>query len=261
MSVAIPNFRHSYRRRGKPIFVPTSIGRRIGLELKEKIEAAYDFDPIYFHMKPGGHVAAIHHHREHKFFARIDIARFFYSVSRRRVQSAIDRVKVDNAAFYAKWSTVRNPYETPRFSLPYGFVQSPILASLVIATSDLGTHLQALPHGVKASVYMDDIALSAGTEAELLKAYTSTLAALKADGFDVSESKLRPPALAIDIFNCDLSNGWSAVRDERVSEFQANNPSPESEAAFASYCGTVEAGNATLLNVTQSVTQLAPKGS
>lgn len=108
---------------------------------------------------------------------------------------------------------------------------------------------------------MDDIALSARTEAELLEAYTATLAALKADGFDVSETKLRPPAPAIDIFNCDLSNGRSAVRDERIAEFKANNPSPESEAAFDAYCGTVEAGNAAPPTVTQSVTQPAPRGS
>ena len=119
MAVAIPNFEYSYRRKGKPVFVPTVIGRRIGNEIKCAVEEAYDFDPIYFHLRRGGHVAAMHHHRDNCAFARIDISRFFYSVSRRRVQSALDRVGVANARFYAKWSTVANPYDDPKYALPY----------------------------------------------------------------------------------------------------------------------------------------------
>jgi hypothetical protein len=111
--------------------VPTSIGRRIGNEIKEAVEETYDFSPTYFHMASGGHVAAMHHHRDSAVFARIDIARFFYSISRRRVQSAIDRIGLKTSRFYARWSTVRNPYGEPDYALPYGFVQSPILASLM----------------------------------------------------------------------------------------------------------------------------------
>lgn len=77
MSVAIPNFKYRYFRKGKPVFVPTSIGRRIGLEVKEAIEDTYSFNPIYFHLRRGGHVAAMHHHRDNRLFAKIDIANFF----------------------------------------------------------------------------------------------------------------------------------------------------------------------------------------
>ena len=243
MSVAIPNFEYSYRRKGKPVFVPTAIGRRIGTEIKSAVEGAYDFNPIYFHLRRGGHVAAMHHHRDHLAFARIDISRFFYSVSRRRVQSALDRIGVANARFYAKWSTVANPFDDPRYALPYGFVQSPILASLVVATSQVGDHLLALPATVSVSVYMDDISLSSDDETELVKAYESTLAALAADGFKVSADKLRKPANAIDVFNCDLTHGRSVVRDERIAEFFAGGPDQISEEAFIAYCASVELGN------------------
>lgn len=245
MPVAIHNFSYTYQRKGKPIFVPTTVGRRIGVELKRTIENTYTFDPIYFHLRPGGHVAAMHHHRDSAFFARIDIARFFYSISRRRVQSALDRLGLDKVAFFAKWSTVLNPYGEPRHVLPYGFVQSPILASLVIATSQVGAHLLALPEGIKASVYMDDIALSAASEVALADAFQTTVAALVADGFEVSEAKMRLPAPSIDIFNCDLSSGRSTVRVERIREFLAAGPNQRSEDAFIAYCATVESGNAT----------------
>lgn len=243
MAVAIPNFRFSYLHKGKPVFVPTTIGRRIGREIKGEVENAYQFHSMFFHLRAGGHVAAMHYHRPNTFFARIDISRFFYSISRRRVQSALDRVGVGNVGFYAKWSTVRNPYGEPKYALPYGFVQSPILASLVIATSAIGGHLLALPNNVSATVYMDDIILSSTEEAALKRAYDDTLRVLEQDGFEVSAKKLRPPAPEVDIFNCDLSTGRTAVRDDRIDAFFSKAPSAVSEEAFIAYCATVEVGN------------------
>jgi hypothetical protein len=243
MPVASPNFDYSYLRKGKPVFVPTKIGRRIGSEIKEAVEAAYTFDPIYFHLRRGGHVAAMHYHRDNHSFARIDISNFFYSISRRRVQSALDRIGVGNARFYAKWSTVVSPFDAPRYALPYGFVQSPILASLVVATSDLGRHLLGLPATIKVGVYVDDISLSSDDEAGLQQAYDAILAVIAADGFSVSATKLRPPANAINIFNCDLAHGQASVTDDRISEFLASGPSQAAEDAFVAYCATVKAGN------------------
>lgn len=243
MTIAIPNYSYRYNRRGKPVFAPSTVGRRIGAEVKEAVEASYVFDPVYFHLRAGGHVAAMHHHRAHRYFARIDISRFFYSVSRRRVQSALDRIGVANAAFYAKWSTVANPYGDPRYSLPYGFVQSPILASLVVATSAIGDHLRALPVGVSASVYVDDISLSSDDLPSLEATFKRTLGVILADGFGVSAEKLRRPAGMIDIFNCDLAQGSVVVRDERIEEFLASNPSQAAEDAFIAYCASVENGN------------------
>jgi hypothetical protein len=185
----------------------------------------------------------MHHHRDNHFFARIDISNFFYSISRRRVQSALDRAGVANARFYAKWSTVVSPFDDPKFALPCGFVQSPILASLVVATSDLGRHLVGLPTNIKAGVYVDDISLSSDDEAALLAAYNATLEVIAADAFAVSAAKLRSPAQMINIFNCDLARGIARVTDDRVAEFLSSNPSRESKAAFLTYCASVVAGN------------------
>jgi Reverse transcriptase (RNA-dependent DNA polymerase) len=243
MPVAIPNFDYSYLRKGKPVFVPTKIGRRIGQEIKEAVERLYTFDPIYFHLRRGGHVAAMHHHRDHHAFARIDLSNFFYTISRRRAQSAMERVGMGNVRFYAQWSTVSNPYGDPKYALPYGFVQSPILASLVVATSDLGQHLLQLPANVKAAVYVDDISLSSNDLEALQEAYNATLAMIESDGFSINSGKLRPPANMIDIFNCDLEHGKTSVTDDRIEAFLSNNPSQEAEEAFVAYCASVEMGN------------------
>jgi hypothetical protein len=243
MAIAIPNYKYAFKLKGKPIYVPTGVGRRIGEELKAAVEEAHAFDANYFHLKRGGHVAALHHHRDSEWFARIDITRFFYSVSRRRVQSALDRIGLNRARFFAQWSTVKNPYGEPLYSLPYGFVQSPILASLVVATSGIGDHLRSLEPDIRTSIYMDDIALSGSDQDHLLAAYEQTLALLEQEGFKANEEKLRAPSQSIDIFNCDLSEGRTIVRDERIAEFLAVPRSDASEEAFAAYCASVEAGN------------------
>lgn len=243
MPVSIPNFKYAYLRKGKPVFVPTTIGRRIGAEIKGRVENAYTFDCMYWHLREGGHVAAMHHHRDHRLFARIDISRFFYSVSRRRVQSALARIGIDKPRFYAKWSTVTNPYGDPKYALPYGFVQSPILASLVIAASNVGSCLRSLPTTVNVAVYMDDISLSSDDDAALQQAFASVLAVLDEEGFVVSTEKLRPPSPAMDIFNCDLAQGRATVRPTRVAEFLASSPDHTAQSAFNAYCESVEVGN------------------
>ena len=66
------------------------------------------------------------------------------------------------ARAWANASTVRPPDDEKRYMLPYGFVQSPILASLALGESRLGKRLctiAELPQ-TAVSVYVDDIIVS-----------------------------------------------------------------------------------------------------
>lgn len=243
MAIAVRNFRYTYLRKKKPVFVPSAVGRRIGAELKGKVEDLYSFDPMFFHLRNGGHVSAIHLHRDNAFFAKMDIENFFYSVSRRRVRSALDRIGCDRVEFYSKWSTVRSPFKDPLYSLPYGFVQSPILATLVLATSNFGKHLQSLPKSISVSVYMDDIALSSNSFAVLSDAFASTKAALEEEGFRSSKVKEVDAVDSVAIFNCDLSQGSAEVQSSRIEKFESEMRSGESEKAFKDYCASVARGN------------------
>lgn len=113
----------------------------------------------------------------------------------------------------------------------------------MLATSDVGHHLRNLPATVLASVYVDDISLSPDDEGALCEAYDTTIAVLAADIFTVSVPKLRPPAAAVDLFNCDLTTDRAVVRDDRIEAFLATAPDPASEDAFVAYCASVEVGN------------------
>ena len=201
------------------------------------------FDPFFYHFRPGGHVAALHVHREHHYFARIDIEQFFYSVSRSVVQRALRDAGILKAQSFSKWSCVRNPYGDPAYSLPYGFVQSPILSTLVIMSSAIGAFLRALDPQVTATVYMDDISLSSNNQGALGVAFTGLLEALETAHFRPNLAKTKAPTETIELFNCKLQQGLTAVRESRRDEFYDTPKSPASEAAFEQYCASVEEGN------------------
>src|SRR5690606_5864376 len=129
MPVRFHNFDYSYPRKGKPVFVPSPRGKQIGYDIKGQVEKAYAFDSFVYHFRPGGHVVALHAHRNRAVVSRIDIDSFFYGIGRNRVVRALHGIGIARANHYARWSTVKNPYAEPSYALPYGFVQSPILAS------------------------------------------------------------------------------------------------------------------------------------
>ncbi len=243
MSVRFENFDHSFVQNGKHLFKPSALGRKIGEDIKQQVEAAYAFDPFVYHMRQGGHVAALHSHRNNSIFCRLDIERFFYGIGRNRVMVALRHIGLARSEHYAKWSTVKNPYAPPSYSLPYGFVQSPILATLVLMTSPVGDFLRNLPDNIAVSVYMDDIALSGNDREAVTVAFEALVGVVQASGFRINDGKTRTPSPLIDVFNCDLALGKTVVCDGRQAEFRAGEPSAVSLAAFERYCASVEAGN------------------
>lgn len=138
---------------------------------------------------------------------------------------------------------MKNPYEQPGYALPYGFVQSPILATLVLMHSGAGAFLRGLPDNVTASVYMDDIALSSDDLEAIQAAYAGLRQALQGSNFTINENKAQGPDEAIVLFNCELSQRFASVLSARREEFFEKERSAASVAAFARYCSQVEKGN------------------
>lgn len=245
MAVKFWNFQFSYiSDRGKRVFVPNERCLEIGYELKALVESRIKFDPFYYHLRRGGHVAALHAHRSQRYFARVDIERFFYSIGRNRVARELYELGILRAGTYAKWSCVKNPYDHPSYVLPYGFAQSPMLATLVLARSSVGDYLRAISNEIIVSVYVDDIALSANDPGELEARFGTLLEVLDASNFRVNPKKVTATADALKLFNCELEHFRTAVTDERKAAFYAvAGRSGASEAAFERYCLSVESGN------------------
>lgn len=113
--------------------------------------------------------------------------------------------------------------------LPFGFVQSPILASLCLFHSALGRCLVELPRklGVVVSVYMDDIILSASDHAVLERAIKMVDESAARSGLPIHPDKREGPAPNITAFNIALAHQSLRVKDDRwnrfLSDFQATD--------------------------------------
>lgn len=240
MPNAFENFLYSYCKKGKPIFVPNDFSKSLGKKLVREVTKKYTFDKFIYHFKEGSHVLALHRHRENTFFCRVDIHRFFYSVKRNRLKRILKAVGIPKPEYYAKWSTVKNPFEGGGYVLPYGFVQSPMLATLILAESPIGTFIRDLPETIDASVYMDDLCLSGNDELELREAFAKLKEAVAGAGFNLNKEKTREPAKQIDIFNCSLEHGTTAVLPQRIDEFYLEERSGAAAASFETYCDIIK---------------------
>lgn len=239
MAHEFENFLHMYWKDGKPIFVPNEFGRSLGNKLKQSVEKAYDFDNFVYHFKDGSHVVALHAHRKNQYFCRVDIQRFFYSIKRNRLKRILKDIGIEKPEYYAKWSTVKNPFEGGGYVIPYGFIQSPILATLVLAESSIGVFIRGLGASITASVYMDDICLSSVDEGALWAAFEGLKEAVAASNFTLNDDKTREPTSQIDIFNISLENGDTQVLPARIEEFFETDRTPAGEESFKTYCDIV----------------------
>jgi hypothetical protein len=244
MPLQFGNYAFSYTNsRGKPLFVPSHSGRKVGEELKAKVENVFSPDPFYYHLRCGGHVAALHAHRPKRYFVRLNLKDFYYSISRNRVIRALQGIGLARAEYYAKWSTVKNPLETPSYSLPYGFVQSPILASVVLSKSPLGLYLRQISGSFVVSVYIDDISISCDQIDELSSVYQMLRNKIEKSNFRINEQKCVEPSDTIYLFNCRLNHLETTVTDARRDDFYSVERSPRAAEAFEDYCQSVSKGN------------------
>lgn len=132
-------FNYTYAKHAeKHIYCPSEECRDLGDELIREVRSRVKFPNIYRHIySSGGHVAAMHAHAQDTFFCKVDLKNFYYQISRNRVATSLAKLGISDHVNKAKWSCIKNPFGSPKYSLAYGFVQSPILSSLVMMHSDL----------------------------------------------------------------------------------------------------------------------------
>lgn len=241
----IENYKFKYRARGKFIFVPNERCKRKGQRIITFFSKRVDFPDYFFHYRPGGHIAALHIHIQHKFFFKIDIQSFFYSIARMQVTRTLRHWRYPGAGTLAKWSCVANPNSTgPRYVLPIGFLQSPLLASLVLMQSPVSRAIErAQANGVFVSVYLDDFIGSHDDEAVLMAAYDDIRETCVEAGLIPNPAKLVAPSAAITAFNCDLTQGAAILRLDKIARFFATQRTPRSQKSFDDYRVRVEFTN------------------
>ena len=177
----------------------------------------------YYHLQPGGHLAALRHHINDHYFAHLDIRNFFGSISNSRITRSLKAfVGYERARKIAKISTVPVSNGQPHsHCLPYGFVQSPVLASVCLQQSHLGTQIASISKSntIKISLYMDDLLISGTDEGEVKAAFETLKVAAEKSKFHLNIAKESAPATEIVCFNIALSHQCMMITDERLHDF------------------------------------------
>lgn len=247
----IERWAHKYERKpGKWVFEPTSEYREFGKDIKKVTRKAWRVPSYYFHLRRGGHVAALRRHLRYKYFVRFDIEDFFGRINRTRVTRCLrGYFGHAKAREMADRSTVRHPTEKGRWVLPFGFVQSPILASVALSKSRLGRVLDGIEkaRGMQVSVYVDDIIVSSDDPEKLNKACESLADASVRSGLVFNTAKSQGPATQITAFNIELTHSSLAISKERLDEFKlalADSASEEKRKGILSYVTSINSDQA-----------------
>lgn len=207
---------------GSWVFVPTPESILSGRRIKAAIEELWTPPKNYFHLRNGGHVAALNLHRQNKCFIHLDIRDFFGSINKTRVTRCLrDDFGYKSARCVAHESTVKHPENIEKFILPFGFVQSPIIASICLHQSKLGKVLHKISRteNISVSVYMDDIVISFIDPSQAPATLLKIKEAAERSKFDLNEKKEEGPAERITSFNIELSQGNTVISDKRFEKF------------------------------------------
>ncbi len=203
------------------IYEPTKECRKKGKEYTALILERWAPPDYYFHFRSGGHIAAIETHKEHLFFAKVDLKSFFPSISKSKVIRSLKNsgLPFKLADTIAGWSTIKCK-ETKASILPYGFIQSQMLAALCLDLSCIGSFIRkTLSATIAISVYVDDIILSSNDPSALQSAYDGLVTAINETTFSLNEEKSHPPQKKTTAFNIDLSPAHTEITEERFNSF------------------------------------------
>jgi hypothetical protein len=239
---------------GTWVFVPTEETIEKGLLLKKLIEDRWSAPNYYYHLRRGGHIGALRKHLKNRYFIHLDIKNFFGQINRSRITRSLkEHFSYEIARDIAIDSTVRLPdSSTAKYILPFGFVQSPIIASVCLSKSALGRHLSQLARrkGFVVSVYMDDILLSGENAEELELQMVLIKAASEKSGLPLHPTSKEGAEESITAFNICISENSLEITPSRFKELVdafANSTNPHQRAGILNYVLSVNQDQADFL--------------
>jgi len=250
----LDNYNHKFTLpKGHQVFVPSWRSRRDGALIQRLVHRRWRTPSYFYHLRSGGHVAAARRHLSSTIFVRLDISRFYDSITRAKIHRALRVLGVDHAAAWniARESTVEKTSGAGDFSVPYGFVQSPILSSIALDRSALGRAMKGINSGrsgVLISDFVDDVILSGTALSAVEDARSALIDAAYTSGFEFN-SKAEGPAPEITVFNLVLSNGTLVVSDAKMAEFEVEvrKGDPAVSTGIITYVWTVNPAQADYL--------------
>ena len=207
------------------VFVPDEDTIIRGREIKKLISSQWKPPYYYAHFKQGGHVSALKRHLENDLFIQTDIKQFFNQINKSKATRSLQNLLKDYelAREIASESVVPKPDSNPvSYILPFGFVQSPIIASLCLYNSALGKFINGLEgRGFKVSVYMDDIIISTTLPLDEAENMLETLKQKATrSSLELNPNKTTGPVAQISAFNINLSKNNLEITDQKLTDFE-----------------------------------------
>lgn len=240
---------------GRWVFVQTQEAKLLGREIITTINNKWKAPDYYFHLRDGGHVKALKSHIGHHYFTALDLADFFGSMSRTRVTRSLKQYfDYETARAIAKASTVPHSRANEHsHSLPYGFSQSPLLASICLEKSTLGILLNQCQQDITiaVTVYMDDIILSSDSENVLSQWVNELKSAAIRSNLTLNSTKESPISKRIECFNITMSHNHLEITRDRFKDFYTvynQSTSGHQRKGIGGYIGTVNKTQALLLD-------------
>lgn len=253
---SIPSWSNRFEiKKDRWVYVPTTSAREFGQKTIIKLRSCWNRPNNYYHLRDGGHVLAIKSHIENNFFATIDLADFYGSISRSRVTRALKKLlDYETARVIAINSTVKASTSYPhQHYLPYGFLQSPIIASICLWDSKLGECIKNLhaQTDIVITVYMDDIIISSNDANKLNDAYAKLSDSVIKSRFIQNDRKSHKPSNSTHAFNIIIKNKHMEIDSPRFSMFKDSYRLSSSEyqrEGILSYVASVNPIQALLLD-------------
>lgn len=201
------------------VYVPSDESLEFGYEVKRFLEKKWIAPSYFYHLNVGGHVKLVDDVKKFKYFSKFDFENFFSQVTKNRISRCLkDYMSYERALEIATRSTVRCG---DSHSVPYGFPQSMILASMVLDHTRLHKYIdkKLRPNGFFVGIYVDDIIL-AGNDPEKLRVVSEEfeLVALQAN-LKFSEKKSVCVQKKITSFNIDIENSMVKIAYPRFEQF------------------------------------------
>lgn len=234
-------------RPGKFVYVQAPQYRTAAVDFLSTAKFRWQPPPWYYHLAKGGHVAALREHTSCEYHAALDVADFFGSVTKSKL---IRRLKAIGYSFVAaaEFAADSTVWIEDRFALPYGFVQSPYLATLALAESALGRTIRRVRRsGVIATVYMDDIILSDNSTDALSGVMEELSKAAAMSSFRLNDLKRQEPQHVVRAYNILLSKDHLEITGEKFLDFRGKviaNVSMTSVNGVIGYVRTVNSAQA-----------------
>lgn len=209
---------------GKWIYVPSQSSRIYGKSIVREIKQKWTAPRYFYHLRKGGHLTALDVHLNNKYFSRLDIQNFFGSITASRITRTLKPyLGYDLSREIAKQSTVLVPGSSKKkLMLPFGFIQSAILASICLDGSSLGLLLKRLGKDktISLSVYMDDILVSSNDELRLTEVTMQIREHFFKSHWIPNPKKEVIASESITAFNIDLVQNYRRINDQKLMQFE-----------------------------------------